>query len=114
MAALVQVESSDGAVLFAGEFSEAALVEIGVQDRVDDIVSTTTTTMQSVAATVRRCGSDLREAFNDLTTDKRAGGSFSAAEVEFGVVITAEGNVVVAKGSVAANLKVKLTWSFDS
>ena len=113
MAALVQVESSDGVLLFAGDFSEAALTEIAVQDRVDDVVSAASATMQSVATTVRRCATDLREAFNDLTTDKRAGGSFSTAEVEFGVVITAEGNVVVAKGSVEANLKVKLAWNFE-
>jgi hypothetical protein len=113
MAALVQVKDSDGVVLFAGDFSEAALTEIAVQDRVDDVVSAATATMQSVASTVRRCAAGLREAFNDLTTDKRAGGSFSTAEVEFGVVITAEGNVVVAKGSVEANLKVNLTWNFE-
>lgn len=68
MPALVQLESTDGAVLFEGEFSEAALHEIAIQDKVEDIVKATGTSLSALAATVRRCATDLLAAFDDLTT----------------------------------------------
>jgi hypothetical protein len=112
--ALVQVESSSGqAVLFEGEFSQAALEEIAIQDKVEDVVKTTATSLSSLAATIHQCAADLLMAFDDLTTDKRAGGSFSQAVIELGVSVTGEGNVIVARGSAEANLKVTLSWDFS-
>jgi hypothetical protein len=55
----------------------------------------------------------LLTAFDDLNTGKRAGGSFSNAVIELGVSVSGEGNVIVARGSAQANLKVTLTWDFS-
>jgi hypothetical protein len=114
MPALVEVESSTGTVLFEGTFSEAALEEIAFQDRVDDVIRAAQTNVQTVAVTIHRCATDLRDALDDLATGQRHGGSFSSAEIELGIAVTGEGNVVVAKGSAEANLKVTLTWNFGS
>jgi hypothetical protein len=110
--ALVQVESSGGTVLFEGEFSEAALEEIAVRDKVEDVIESASTHLSSFATTIRECATDLLDAFDDLTTGKRAGGSLSHAEIELGVSVTGGGNVVVARGSAEANIKVKLSWDF--
>lgn len=113
MPALVQVESTDGAVLFEGEFSEAALQEIAIQDKVEDVVKATETSISMVATTVRRCATDLLAAFSDLATDQQAGGSLAKAVIELGVSVSGEGNVIVVRGSAEANLKVTLTWDFS-
>lgn len=113
MSTLVQIETSEGAVLFEGDLSDAALDEIAIEDRMHDVVKTVSTTFQSVASTVRGCVTDLRSGFDDLTTDKRYGGTLSGAEVELGITVSAEGNVFVAKGTAEANLKIKLTWDFS-
>jgi|SRR5215211_1754089 len=114
MAALVQVESATGPVLFEGVFSEAALDEIAIDDRINDVIRTTSTTVQSVAAAIRRCANEMREALDDLTTGQRDGGSFNSAEIELGIAVTGEGNVIVARGSAEANLKVTLSWDFGA
>jgi hypothetical protein len=110
--ALVQVQSSGGEVLFEGDASEVALQEMAIGDKVKDVVTATTTNVADVAATIRACTCDLLSAFDDLAADKRDGGSFSSAVIELGVKLTAEGNVVVAKGGVEANLKITLNWDF--
>jgi predicted TIM-barrel enzyme len=111
--ALVKVDSSGGTVLFEGEFSEAALEEIAIRDKVEDVVKSAGTHLSSFATTIRECATDLLGAFDDLATGKRAGGSLSHAEIELGVSVTGEGNVIVARGSAEANLKVKLRWDFS-
>lgn len=113
MPALVRVESSGETVLFEGEFSPAALEEIAIQDKVEDVIKSTATSLSSLGATIRQCAADLMTAFDDLTTDQRAGGSFSQAVIELGVSVTGEGNVIVARGSAEANLKVTLSWDFS-
>jgi hypothetical protein len=113
MPALVKVASRTGDVLFEGEFSEAALQEIAIRDKVDDVVKEAGTRLSSIAATVRQCTADLLDTFDDLAKDKRDGGSFSSAEIELGISVTGEGNVVVARGSAKANLKVTLCWDFS-
>lgn len=115
MPALVGVrtgDADDGVVLFEGEFSEAALEEIAIADRIQDVVAATRTSVSTVAATIRSCASGLIAAFDDLATPSRSGGSLSQAVIELGVSVTGEGNVIVAKGSAEANLKVTLTWEF--
>ena len=112
MAALVQVESASGPVLFEGAFSDEALESISVDDGVDDTIRPTSASVASVAATIRRCASELSIALNDLTTGQDDGGSFKSAEIELGIAVTGEGNVIVAKGSADANLKLKLSWNF--
>jgi len=113
MPALVRLASRNGDVLFEGEFSEAALEEIAISDKVEDVIKETGTRLSSLAATVRRCTADLLDTFDDLATDKRDGGSFSRAEIEMGISVTGEGNVVVARGSATANLKIMLCWDFS-
>jgi Trypsin-co-occurring domain 1 len=112
MPALVRLESSDGDVLFESDASEAALQEMAIGDRVRDVITTTETKVGEVGTTIRACTRDLLAVFDDLATDRRDGGSFSSAVIELGVKVTAEGNVVVAKGAVEANLRVTLTWDF--
>jgi hypothetical protein len=109
MAELVQVQSGDGPVLFEGSFTEAALEEIVVQD----IIKVAGTGMSQLAATIPKCAKDLVTAFDNLSTAKKRGGSFSSAEIELGINITAEGNFMVARGSADANLKVTMTWDFS-
>jgi len=111
--ALVRVESTDGPVLFEGEFSEAALQEIAVQDKVEDVVKATDASLSAVATTIRRCAADLLATFGDLTTSQQAGGSLAKAVIELGVGVSGEGNVIVVRGSAKANLKVTLTWDFS-
>jgi hypothetical protein len=45
MPALLQVESATGPVLFEGVFSEAALDEIAIDDRINDVIRKTSTTV---------------------------------------------------------------------
>lgn len=113
MPALVKVEASEGNVLFEGEFSEAALQEIAVQDKVDDVIRAAKTSLSDIGQTVRRCATDLLGSLDDLTKNSRAGGSLSNAVIELGVSVSGEGNVVVAKGSAKANIKVTLTWDYN-
>ena len=113
MPALVQVESSNGQLLFEADASEAVLREMAVGDKVKDVVATTQAKITDVSSTISACARDLLSVFDDLASDKRNDGSFSSAVIELGVTITAEGNVVVAKGSVEANLKVTLNWDFS-
>ena len=111
--ALVEIESSGGKLLFEGDASEVVLREMAVGDKVKDAIATTQTKMAEVGSTISACTRDLLSVFDDLATDNRDGGSFSSAVIELGVKVTAEGNVVVAKGSVEANLKVTLNWDFS-
>ena len=112
MPALVEVQSTSGTVYFEGEFSEAALQEIAFADKAGDVIKSAGTQLSRVASTIRGCTRDLLDTFDDLATDKRDGGSFTSAEIEIGIKITAEGNVYVAKGTAEANLTVTLTWDF--
>lgn len=112
MPALVEVAAGDGMVLFEGEFSEAGLEQIGIRDRIDDVVAATRASAATVADTVRNCAAFLVPAFDDLATARRSGGSLKQAVVEFGVSVTGEGNVMVVKVSAAANLKITMTWDF--
>jgi hypothetical protein len=110
--ALVQVKSTSGNVLFEGEASAVQLQEMAIGDRVRDVITDASVEVAAVGNAIRACTQDLLAVFDDLATDKRDGGSFSAAIIELGVTVTAEGNVVVVKGSAEANLKVTLSWDF--
>jgi hypothetical protein len=110
--ALVAVQAATSQVLFEGEFSEAELEEIGVADRVEDVVKATDARLSTVADTIRACASDLLATFDDLATQRRPGGSFTGAVIQLGVKVTGEGNVIIARGSAEANLSVTLNWDF--
>lgn len=113
MPALIRIESSNGQVFFEGEATPTTVREMGVGDKIKDVVTETRTRVADVGTTIRGCTQDLLAVFDDLATDKRDGGSFRSAVIELGVKVTAQGNVVVAKGSVEANLKVILNWEFS-
>lgn len=112
MPALVGVSTDEGVVLFEGEFSEASLEEIGVQDKVEDFVAATRASASAVAAAIRGCATSLLATFDGLATPRESGGSLSQAVVELGVSVSGEGNIIVVRGSTEANLKVTLTWDF--
>lgn len=114
MPAVVQVESSAGVLLFEGAFGDAALEEIGIQDKVEDVIAAGKATTRSIADTVRGVAHDLFAGIEDPATAQGQGRSLSEVVVEMGVTISGEGNVLVAKGSAEANLKVTLTWTVDS
>ena len=114
VAALVQIESATGPVLFEGAFSDEALENLTIDERVDDTIRPTSATVASVASTIRRCASELSIALNDLTSAQGNGGAFTSAEIELGIAVTGEGNVIVAKGSADANLKLTLSWVFGA
>jgi hypothetical protein len=110
---LVKVASSTGTVLFESDASEVQLQEMAVGDKIRDVVTETGAAVSTVGDVIRGVTSDLLEVFDDLATGKSEGGSLSTAEVELGVKVTAEGNVVVVKGTVEANVKVTLAWDFS-
>ena len=112
MAALVQIESATGPVLFQGALGDGSFDTTALDDRIDDTIRPTSASVASVAATIRRCASELSMALSDLPTGKSDGGSFKSAEIEIGIAVTGEGNVIVAKGSADANLKLTLSWDF--
>jgi hypothetical protein len=111
--ALVELQSEHGAVLFEGEFSEAALEQIAADDKIGDQIKKTGTSLSALSGTIRESTQGLLDVFDDLGKDERGGGSFSTAVIELGVKVTAEGNIVVAKGTVEANVTVTLTWDFS-
>lgn len=112
MPALVTVSTDGGDVLFQGEISEGGLEEIGVQDRVDDVVRTTGTSMRALVDTIRNTTGGLVAAFDAVPTATASGGRLSSAVVELGLSVTGEGNIAIVKGTAEANIAVTLTWDF--
>lgn len=113
MPALVKIDTEDGYVLFEGEFSEAALQEISIQEKIKDVINATEATLPSIGQTVKRCTTDLLEPLFELAKNQRGTGALSQAVMELGITISGEGNVIVARGSAEANIKFTLTWEFS-
>lgn len=113
MAVIVKVSGADGDLLFEAEPTAADLTEIGLFDKAKDVVKEAGTSYEAVTSTLRRCTEEVLSTIDAITAVKSAGGSLSTAELEIGVKITAAGNVIVAKGTAEANLKVVLTWDFQ-
>src|SRR3954466_11214660 len=90
--ALVEVASSQGAVLFEGEATPGQLQEMAIGDKASDLVVKTGTAVAKVAGVITACTTDLLAAFDELSTEKRDGGAFKSAVIELGVTVTAEGN----------------------
>jgi hypothetical protein len=112
MAVVVQVGTGPDALLFETEATSLDLAEIGLNDKVEDLVKGTVATAEGIVATVRECARQVTAVIDDLTTDVGKGGSLSGAHMSVGVTISAAGNVIVAKGSAEANLVVSLDWDF--
>jgi hypothetical protein len=112
MAALVEISAEDGALLFEGEFTEGELAEVSFADKVDDVVKATDKSIASVAATIRRAATGIAGGLQQMASDDADKGSLKGFEIEMGIKITGEGNVIVAKGSAEGNLRVKVSWEF--
>ena len=104
---LVAMKSDDGEILVEAEFSRAKLEEIGV---VDDALEKIEGSFNSIAQTIKKCSTDLGNTFNEQCAISK---SMKSAEIEFGIKVSAEGNVYVAKTSGKANITVKLNWEFN-
>ena len=113
MAVVVRVGTGDGTLLFETEATNADLTEIGLGDRVEDVVKGTVATADGIAATIQTCARQVMAVIDDLTTEAAHGGSLSGAHLSLGVKVSAAGNVIVAKGSAEANLLVSFDWDFS-
>jgi hypothetical protein len=112
MAVVVRVSAPDGDVLFETDPTPADLTEMGLSDRAKDLVKEAATTYESIGSMVRRCTEGLLSVLDELTTQEQHGGSLASAQLEIGVKVTGEGNVIVAKGTAEANLTISLSWDF--
>jgi hypothetical protein len=112
MSVVVKVTSSEGSLLFETDPTEADLAQIGLSDRAKDIVKGTAVTAESVVSTVRLYTHQLMATIDDFASEKQDHGSLASATIELGIKITAEGNIIVAKGTAEANLTIGLTWDF--
>lgn len=113
MAVIVKVSGADGDLLFEAEPTPADLTEIGLSDKAKDVIKEAGTSYEAVTSTLRRCTEEVLSTIDAITAVRSGGGSLSTAELEIGVKVTAAGNVIVAKGTAEANLKVVLTWDFQ-
>lgn len=104
---LVAMKTDDGEILVEAEFSQAKLEEIGV---VDDALEKINASFKSIAETIKKCSTDLANTFNEKYP---ISGSMRSAEIEFGIKVSAEGNVYVAKTCGEANITVKINWEFN-
>jgi hypothetical protein len=110
---LVQVESSSGTLLFESDATPGQLTEMSVGDKVTDkVLEGTNAAVTKIGDVIRGCTEDLLPVFDDLATRRQQGGALASAVAELGLKVTGEGNVVVVKSTVEANVKVTLTWDF--
>jgi hypothetical protein len=112
VAVVVKVSTQEGDILFESEPSQADLTEMGLADRAKDLIKEAGTTYESIASLIKRSTDSVLTVVDDLSSQKRDGGSLTSAQLEIGVKVTGEGNVIVAKGTAEANLKISLTWDF--
>jgi len=104
---LVAMKADDEVILVEAEFSQAKLEEIGV---IDDALEKIEGSFKSIAKTIKKCSTDLADTFNEQCSISK---SMRSAEIEFGVKVSAEGNVYIAKTGGEANFTVKLNWDFN-
>ena len=113
MPVLVQVESSSGTLLFETDATTDQISEMSIGDKVTDkVLEKTDAAVTKIGDVIRGCTQDLLPVFDELSQRKREGGALATAVAELGLKVTGEGNVVVVKTTVEANVKVTLTWDF--
>ena len=112
MPVIVRVTSAEGDVFFEAEPTAADLVEIGVFDKATDVVKDAAVTSETLVSTLRRCTHDVVSAVDSIAGESTGRAMLKSVELEIGVKLTAAGNVIVAKGTAEANLKVVLSWDF--
>jgi inner membrane protein involved in colicin E2 resistance len=114
MPELVRVEDGRGSVLFETELPRVTIEEMGVSDRLMDAVAAVTASADQVGTAIRVVVDSVRASFEGMATDKAHGGVLSGLEVEFGLNVSGEGSLYVAKAGAEANLSIKVTWDFGS
>lgn len=101
----VAMKTEGGEILVEAEFSQAELEEIGVMDKTLKRIG-----VKSIAETIMKCSADLADIFDEQPPISK---SMTSAEIEFGIKVSGEGNVYVAKATGEANITVKLKWEFN-
>lgn len=103
---LIAMKTEGGEILVEAEFSQGKLEEIGVTDNALEKIGVS---FKSIAETIMKCSADLVDIFEEQRPINK---SMTSAEIEFGIKVSSEGNVYVAKATGAANITVKLKWEF--
>ena len=103
---LVAMKTDGGEILIEAEVSKARLEEIGVRE---EVIKQTQGSFKLIAETIKICSVHLAEIFDEQHSISK---SLKSAEIEFGVKVSGEGNIYVAKTTGEANITVKLNWEF--
>ncbi len=104
---LVAMKTEGGEILIEAEVSKARLEEIGMKE---EVIKQIQGSFKLIAETIRKCSVDLAEVFDEQNPISK---SMKSAEIEFGVKVSGEGNIYVAKTTGEANITVKLNWEFN-
>lgn len=105
MATLVSLTDDKEAVFFDADISPRQLQEISVAE---DVLEVTTGRLCNVGTTLRLLVQELTGFVHAAV--EAAVRPLSKAELELRLEVDGEGRVFVAKGSVGANITVRLTW----
>jgi len=112
MASLIQVTTEETTFYFEAADSapvpgrSSAIVEASAEDVAERAVETADALTDSIRGFCAR----LVGSFDQLAQAARP----ARATVEFGLSVSAEGNVYVVKGSGEANIKITAEWEFSS
>lgn len=106
MPKLIAMKTKGGDILIEAEVSKARLEEIGVKE---EVIKQIQGSFKLIAETIKKCSIDVAEIFDEQHPISK---SMKSAEIEFGVKVSGEGNIYVAKSTGEANIKVKLNWDF--
>jgi hypothetical protein len=104
---LVAMKTEGGEILLEAEFSKAKLEQIGV---IDNVLERIEGSFKSLSETIKNCSQNLADIFDEQRPISK---SMKGAEIEFGIKVSGEGNVYVAKATSEANITVKLNWEFN-
>lgn len=104
---LVAMKTEGGNILIEAEVSKARLEEIGVKE---EVIKELQSSFKLIAETIKKCSIDLSDIFDEQQAVSK---SLKSAEIEFGVKVSGEGNIYVAKTTGEANITVKLNWEFN-
>jgi len=107
MAEIVEYPLEDGGVLLVQSASvDTAQDELGLASSPEERTKKAKETLESALAQVTPALKSVAGKLRDLSSD--------ALTVEFGLTLTAEAGVLLAKGSTEVHFTVTLAWSKDS
>lgn len=107
MAEIVEYPLDGGGVLLVQSSSmDAGQGEVGLASSAEERVKKATETLESALAEVTPALKSVASKLRDLSPDDLT--------VEFGLTLTAEAGVIVAKGSTEVHFTVTLAWSKNS